>query len=316
MIDDQGSLFAEAAPEALSERDFIAEAIADPRTLFVANHSGGKDSQAQLLKLKDLVPRERILVIHATLGEMEWPGALEFARDQAQRYGMEFRVAQAAKTLLEMVARRFESRPEVPSWPSASTRQCTSDLKRSPIAREVRQYTREKGFCRVVNCLGLRAEESSGRAKRPTLSKVDRNTSGRLAWFEWLPIHGMKTKEVFDSIAAAGEKPHYAYALGNERLSCVFCIMGSKNDLCNGARQHPQLLERYREMEARTGYTMHMSRKPLIDLVAEVPRKEPTASSAPVLPIEAAVAHVVQPASNDDDNCEFEGIEERRRARP
>lgn len=140
--------------------------------LFVANHSGGKDSQVQLVHLLKRVPARQLVVVHASLGAMEWPGAMELARDQAAAAGLPFIVATAAKTLLEMVERRFETRPEVPSWPSASTRQCTSDLKRGPIQREVRSYAKANGFKTIVNCLGLRAQESPGRAKRAVFSRM------------------------------------------------------------------------------------------------------------------------------------------------
>lgn len=98
--------------------------------LFVSNHSGGKDSQAMLINLLEVIPPKQLVVVHASLGAMEWPGALELAQKQAEAAGIPFIVARAHKTLLEMVERRFVNRPEVPSWPSASTRQCTSDLKR------------------------------------------------------------------------------------------------------------------------------------------------------------------------------------------
>jgi hypothetical protein len=65
------------------------------------------------------------------------------------------------------------------------------------------------------------------------------------------------------------KEPHPAYAAGNERLSCVFCIMGSRNDLAHGARARPDLFAKYVAMEKATGYTMHMSRKPLAELVRE-----------------------------------------------
>ncbi|WP_239990625.1 MULTISPECIES: hypothetical protein [unclassified Pseudomonas] len=97
---------------------------------------------------------------------------MELAQGQAASAGLPFIVAKASKTLLEMVERRFESRPEVPSWPSASTRQCTSDLKRGPIQREVRRYAKANGFKVIVNCLGLRAAESPGRAKRKEFSRM------------------------------------------------------------------------------------------------------------------------------------------------
>lgn len=259
-------LFGNDAANRPSWEGDIDRLIADG-ALFVANHSGGKDSQVQLIRLLDRVPASQLLVVHASLGAMEWPGAMELARDQAAEAGLPFIVATAAKTLLEMVERRFQTRPEVPSWPSASTRQCTSDLKRGPIQREVRRYAKANGFKTIVNCLGLRAQESPGRAKRSVFSRMAISNSVH-TWFEWLPVHDLSSTEVFDSIALAGQKPHYAYALGNDRLSCVFCIMASKGDLRNGRVERPELFEQYVDLEQRTGYTMHMNRIPLIELVA------------------------------------------------
>ncbi|MEE1922650.1 phosphoadenosine phosphosulfate reductase family protein [Pseudomonas sp. 148P] len=243
------------------------EALVASGVLFVANHSGGKDSDAQMIKLRKLVPRNQLVVVHASLGPMEWEGALELAQERAEEAEVPFIAAKASKTLLEMVLRRYETRPEVPSWPSASTRQCTSDLKRGPIQREVRAFAKANGFKVIVNCLGLRAEESPSRRKRAVFSKMGISNSV-LTWYEWLPVHDMSTSEVFESIRAAGQEPHYAYALGNDRLSCVFCLFGSKGDLRNGRRHRPELLQQYDATEKHTGYTMHMSRIPLVELVA------------------------------------------------
>lgn len=241
--------------------------IGNPEVLFAVNHSGGKDSQAMLAHLLQFVPRSQIVVVHATLGEMEWPGALELARENAEQFGLPFIVAAAAKSLLGMVERRFISRPSVPSWPSATTRQCTSDLKRGPIQRELRRYAKANGFKAIVNCLGLRAAESPGRAKKIPFRKNSAVSNGVLTWFEWLPIHDWSVNQVFESILCAGMVPHYAYSLGNERLSCMFCIMASKNDLKNAAKANPDLLARYIRMEGLTGYTMHQSRISLVQLV-------------------------------------------------
>lgn len=242
--------------------------------LFVVNHSGGKDSQAMMIKLLDLVPASQILVVHASLGEMEWPGALELARDQAEAAGVPFLVARAAKSFLDMVDQRFASRPDVPSWPSASHRQCTSDLKRDPIAREVRRYMKARGLSLVVNCTGIRAQESASRAKAHVFQVSKRNTTAGRTWYEWAAIHGMTTLEVFATIATAGQVPHWAYALGNDRLSCVFCIMGSFGDIARGAEARPELFDRYVEIEERTGYTMHMSRLSLVEIVAKAKARE------------------------------------------
>lgn len=237
--------------------------------LFVANHSGGKDSQAMLIKLLEVVPASQLLVVHASLGEIEWDGALELAEKQATDAGLPFIVARAEKSFLDMVERRFAARPDVPSFPSAQHRQCTSDLKRGPIEREVRRYLKARGLTLVVNCTGIRAAESAQRAKVEVFKLHAGNSVAGRTWYDWAPIHSMSTAEVFATIAAAGQDAHPAYAAGNERLSCVFCIMGSRGDIARGAKARPELFAKYVELEQRTGYTMHMSRKSLTEIVAE-----------------------------------------------
>jgi len=243
----------------------LVEDLAAKGALVVVNHSGGKDSQRMLIELLShaSIARKQILVVHAALGDVEWPGAMELARDQAAAAGVAFLVARAPKTFMQMVDRRFAARPDVPAFPQAANRQCTSDLKRDPIMREVRRYAKANGFTTIITCMGLRAAESPKRAKMQTWTKSTRGSVAGRNWFEWLPIHAMSTADVFAGIAAAGQKPHYAYALGNERLSCVFCILGSANDARNGAVHHPELYAQYVAAEERTGYTMHQSRKSL-----------------------------------------------------
>lgn len=248
----------------------IERLIADG-ALFVVNHSGGKDSQAMLIKLLEIIPRRQLLVVHASLGEFEWEGGLELAQHQAEQAGVPFIVATAVKTFMEMVEHRFKVRPgpNSPCWPSASNRQCTSDLKRGPIERETRRYAKANGFTRIVTCMGIRAGESVSRSKLTPFRRSDRNSVAGRDWFDWLPIFHLTTLEVFLTILADWQEPHWAYLRGNERFSCLFCIMGSARDLANGARHRPDLLVRYIETEDRTGYTMHMSRKPLRQLVIE-----------------------------------------------
>ncbi len=52
------------------------------------------------------------------------------------------------------------------------------------------------------------------------------------------------------------------------RLSCVFCIMASKDDLCTAARLRPDLYRRYVETERRIDHTMSMARRPLEEIVS------------------------------------------------
>lgn len=242
--------------------------------LFAVNHSGGKDSQAMLIRVAALVPREQLVVVHASLGAAEWPGALEHAQQQAGALGAPFLVARpnmqsapdTANPFLSMVEHRHRTRPDAPAFPQAANRQCTSDLKRGPIQRETRRYAKAHGFTAIVTCMGMRAAESPKRKAMPVWRRNDAASTAGREWFEWLPIHDLSTDEVFEDIRADGQQPHPAYAAGNERLSCVFCIMASRNDLRNGALANPGLYREYVEMERRTGYTLHQSRKTLPEL--------------------------------------------------
>lgn len=86
------------------------------------------------------------------------------------------------------------------------------------------------------------------------------------SWWEWLPIHELRVEEVFATIAAAGQEPHWAYGKGMSRLSCCFCIMASTHDLTTAARLAPELYRRYVETEQRLGHTLSMSQRPLTDI--------------------------------------------------
>lgn len=256
---------------------FIASLI-ERGALFVVNHSGGKDSQLMLIELANVIPLRQLLVVHATLGEFEWHGALEHAKAQADALGVPFLVAHANwkdgshKDFLGMVEKRAADKgPGTPCFPSKNNRYCTSDLKRDPIQREIRRYVAKSGHRLIVNCEGIRAAESDDRAKREPFclhEGTKLNAAGRTAW-NWLPIFEVPTAAVIPAIRAHGQEPHPAYAAGNERLSCVFCFLASPRDLFNGARNRPELFDRYVEAEERTGYTLHMSGRSLTELVAE-----------------------------------------------
>lgn len=223
------------------------------------SHSGGKDSQALYAWTVANVPADAVTVVHADLGEVEWEGVQDHIRDTIAH---DLNVVRAVdrdgnvKTLLDMVRHRARTRPDVPAWPSSATRQCTSDLKRGPIHKFIRNDMKRRGCTLAVNVTGLRGEESPARAKRDACSlNKDLSKAGREVW-DVSPIHDWTTADVFQTIADAGQEPFWAYAAGNQRLSCVFCIMGCDGDLANGARQRPDLVRTYLELERETGWTM------------------------------------------------------------
>jgi 3'-phosphoadenosine 5'-phosphosulfate sulfotransferase (PAPS reductase)/FAD synthetase len=221
--------------------------LIDAGATFFVNHSGGKDSQAMYNYIKSIVPANQIIVVHAILPEVEWDGVLEHIQ---ANISSPLITCQSRRTLLQMVEERG-------MFPSPSYRQCTSDLKRGPIEKAIRN----SGAKLIVNCMGMRAQESSSRAKLETFKLSFKNSKAGRRWYEWLPIHDWTVQEVFAEIAAAGQQPHWAYAAGMTRLSCCFCIMASKQDLTTAAKLNPELYSRYVGLEKSTGQVMMMPSK-------------------------------------------------------
>ena len=207
-------------------------------------------------------PRDNLIVFHADLGKVEWRGVRELAEEQAQYYGLEFRVEQyrtkAGKheTLLDYVRRRGK-------WPSNTTRFCTSDFKRGPGSRVLTQLHRDclKPETRMLNVFGFRAEESPARKKKqPFVLNTVRSTkprsdnSRKREVYDWLPIHDMTEEQVWADIRESGVRYHEAYDFGMPRLSCCFCIFAPKPALMIAGEKNPELLEEYVKLEAEIGH--------------------------------------------------------------
>jgi len=232
--------------------------------LFFVSNSGGKDSQAMYNYLMfDLqIPVDQIVVVHAHLGEIEWDGIVDHINENIAH---PLNIVQAVtkngemNTFLSMVRRRKTDKFPNGMWPSPSYRQCTSDLKRGPIYKFIRKTMKEKGVHLGVNCTGMRAEESDARKKKkPWSLNKDLSRAGRTV-YEFMPIHDWSTDQVYDYIYANGQRPFWAYGERgelNQRLSCVFCIMGSVNDHKHGAKQRPELYAEIVQMEKDMGHTM------------------------------------------------------------
>ena len=240
--------------------------------LVAVSHSGGKDSQCMTILVSRIVPREQLVFVHASLGEVEWPGTIGHIERTIPR-GAPLILAHTAsgKSLLERIEERRR-------FPSAGVRFCTSDLKRGPIERELRRYLKAhpRFGGRIVSAMGMRASESPARTKRVPWRRNDRNSRAGREWFDWLPIHGLNTADVFGVIAKAGQSPHWAYAAGMSRLSCSFCILASRADLTMAAELRPELYRRYARLEERIGHTLSPARLPL-PAVTGVPVLSPDA---------------------------------------
>jgi 3'-phosphoadenosine 5'-phosphosulfate sulfotransferase (PAPS reductase)/FAD synthetase len=163
--------------------------------------------------------------------------------------------------LLDQVIERNESNlakgREIAPWPSSTTRWCTSDQKTSQVGKLITSLAAEFAHAdgtpvRILNCLGIRAQESSARAKKVEFGVESSN--GKRHVDRWLPIFHWTTTDVWATVKASGLPYHTAYDQGMERLSCCFCVLATKGDLIIAAKHNPALAEEYAAVERKVGW--------------------------------------------------------------
>lgn len=233
-------------------------------------HSGGKDSWAQYAALRRIVPAQRLHVVHADLGEVEWSGIQSMIRSGMSVWH-DLMIAQAVhadgtpKTFFSAVRARREAldrkgKFDAPAFPSSASRFCTSDLKTGPIWKVIRAHANANNVPIVINAVGIRGAESPSRAKRiasrGTLNANAKNTTRTREAYDYWPIAHWSDAAVWDIIGAENLPVHEAYRNGNERLSCQFCIFGCTGDLRRAAMASPELLKKYVQLERDVRSTM------------------------------------------------------------
>lgn len=251
------------APEQLSLLFPVVNPIRGPTLsdydFILINSSAGKDSQAMLDLVfhaaRDQGVSDRVVVVHCDLGQVEWAGTKELAEEQATHYGARFEVVSRIQgDLLTHIEQRG-------MFPSNKARYCTSDHKRAPVCRLMTSLTKELALdrpARILNCMGLRADESPARAKRVPFVQADPIYSNLTKRHvdTWLPIHSWTVDQVWDRIKSSGVRHHKAYDLGVPRLSCCFCIFAPRNALLIAGEHNPSLLARYVNVEQTIGHTL------------------------------------------------------------
>ena len=236
--------------------------LADYDVLLV-NSSAGKDSQAMLTYIVKMAQEQgvadRLVVVHCDLGRVEWQGTAELAEEQAKHYGLRFiKVSRPQGDLLDHV----ESRG---MWPSSAARYCTSDHKRGQVYKVLTQLTDEvrtaKGEqpVRILNMMGIRADESPARAKKVPFKRDEMASNGKRHVDSWYPIFAWTVEEVWATIKESGVRHHKAYDLGMPRLSCCFCVLASENALLLAGHHNKELLAQYVAVEKKIGHTFKKS---------------------------------------------------------
>jgi DNA sulfur modification protein DndC len=217
----------------------------EAEVIFV-NHSGGKDSQAMLARLIDMGLKEKLVIIHADLGEMEWEPMHTWIEENS--FGLPVNVVKSELGFFEL-CRKYGR------LPSGQARFCTSDLKTVPCERFMKKYCQERGITKAISALGIRAEESPSRAKKGEYQKKTNLLT------IWNPILNYKLADVKFEIANAGQAMHWVYSKGYSRLSCVMCVFGRIDEHKQMAKDKPELFKKMVDLEIELGKTIRLKQK-------------------------------------------------------
>lgn len=236
--------------------------------------SGGKDSSAAIAATMPLLdqaghPREKRFLLHADLGRSEWKSTHPHVEELARHFDLPLHIVR--HTTHDMVSRwnrrgelgrerwaRGETVNLIGPWSSASLRWCTSEMKIHVMSRHKKSLDEP-----VISVLGIRRDESRGRAATPFCS-VDTGMKRykRDDCLSWNPIADWSSQDVFRIHEDQDIPLHEAYGMGSTRLSCNFCVLASMNDLSIAALQE-QNLETYLTlvgMEVQYGFSFQPAR--------------------------------------------------------
>jgi 3'-phosphoadenosine 5'-phosphosulfate sulfotransferase (PAPS reductase)/FAD synthetase len=239
--------------------------------VILVNTSAGKDSQVMLEIICDEAKRlgvlDRVVAVHCDLGRCEWEGVPALAELQAILCGVKrfVKVSRPQGDLLEHVLDRG-------MWYAPRARFCTSDHKRAQVRKLMTQTVDEihaeemaakpgsrRKDCsrvRILNCIGIRRNESQGRTEmQPFYQEPSPSSNGRREVWRFHPIFEWSKDEVWEHIHASELPHHPAYDLGMPRLSCVFCPFAPAAALALAGRHNRALLDEHIEVERATGHT-------------------------------------------------------------
>ena len=260
-----------------------------PSTCLIVNMSGGKDSVRMLGHLCEAYPHVRKIAVIADTGfeHVKPISAVEWARQRCDAYGVPLYVVRNPnKTYLEMVEERG-------MFPSSSTRQCTSDLKRGPIQTWIRRAVKSGLITekRIINCMGLRAAESPARAKQPKFQRNDAMSRGKggkpltpkaalhgRQVYDWLPIHGESLADVLEWHWRTATPLHPVYVPEYHRdgtrggylrrFSCRVCIFSTKADIHAIYLNDREAFDMVVALETKNGFTMRNGES-LVQIVSQ-----------------------------------------------
>lgn len=128
-------------------------------------------------------------------------------------------------------------------FPNGFQKFCTRLLKVVPIQNfysEIRVNTKKK----PINAVGIRAEESSKRAKLTVYEEQDEADV-------WRPLIDFKEQDIIDLHHKYNVRPNPLYLIGYSRVGCYPCIFARKHEIRHMAYTNPERVDHIEDLEKR-----------------------------------------------------------------
>lgn len=204
-------------------------------SVFVVSVSGGKDSAAVVLAL-----REAEIPARYAFADTGWeaPQVYDYLGEMERILGITIERVGFPGGMVAKVRKRA-------NFPSRMTKWCTGELKRDQI-RKVHERIRNDEDTDTVSVLGIRAEESAARAGMAEFEYVDAHWGG----YVWRPIMRWTVGDVLAIHHRHGLPVNPLYKLGFGRVGCMPCIFSNKAEVKLMAEHFPERVDMIRALEA------------------------------------------------------------------
>lgn len=235
-------------------------------TKHIVGFSGGIDSQACARWVLNRFPKEDVILTNSNAGGNEHPITDEFVDRYSKLIHPVVKVNGIIADMWETpgfaetkgydgnAPLDFETLIKIKGRPPSRKAQfCTEKLKLVPQRRWIRQQFGPGGAYEgwgYFRYTGVRRDESQARAKQPYEQWDD--------WYDcplFAPLMDWTKQMCFDYVKAFGEEVNPLYTMGFGRVGCAPCINSGKEDILNWATRFPEMIDKLRGWEQRTGRT-------------------------------------------------------------